>query len=311
MKHLIIQTPKYLQLQASFGEWLYTLGYAKTSVNAIPSHLREFFHYLESEAIYNVDNMEQDHLTGFFEALKHRPCRRTGNGLTNAYLNKYLQSLRLFSTYLRETQQSSFAIDMMEFKHERNIKAVLTQDEIQQLYGVTDNTPYGIRDKAMLSIYYGCGLRSNEGVQLDVSDILFDRKMIYVRKGKHYTERYVPASPKVLQDIGEYVRYARQSFIIEGREHHALFISQRGLRINGQSLSIRLRTLINNTGNEQLKTKNIGMHSLRHSIATHLLIGGMRLERIANFLGHKTIESTQIYTHLAHELQNTSSVARI
>jgi len=293
-------------MEHSFRECLQVLGYAETSVDSIPSQLREFFHYLESVEINRIEDITVDSVTGFFDKLKVRAKVRTGLPLSNGYLNKHLQTLRLFTKYLRETEQNPFAIEVATFKEQRNIKDILTQNEVQLLYQSAENTMYGVRDKAMLSIYYGCGLRCNEGVQLDTSDILFERQMVYVRKGKNYTERYVPTSPKILQDVSEYIHNARTSFMIEGREAQALFISQRGLRINGQSLALRLKALVEKTDDEKLKSKDIGMHSLRHSIATHLLIGGMKLERIAKFLGHKTIESTQIYTHLAHELQNPS-----
>ena len=158
----------------------------------------------------------------------------------------------------------------------------------------------------MLSIYYGCGLRRNEGLQLDMNDILFDRALVYVRAGKNYTERYVPANGQVLQDISQYMQQARPAFLLENDKEPALFISQRGQRPDSQSLFFRLKKLQMDTNEASLQNKNIGLHTLRHSIATHLLMGGMKLERIAQFLGHKSIESTQIYAHLAHELQPIS-----
>jgi len=306
MKCLPVTSKEYLRLEHSFRECLQVLGYAESSVDSLPSQLREFFHYLESIGINHIADISVDHVTAFFEIVKVRPKLRTGGALSNNYLNQHLRVLRLFTKYLRETEQNPFAIEVASFKEQRNIKDILTQNEVQLLYKSVPNNIFGVRDKAMLSIYYGCGLRCNEGVQLDVSDILFERQMIYVRKGKHYTERYVPASPKLLQDMSEYVHNARPGFMMEGRETQAFFISERGQRIGGQSLALRVKGLVQLTEDEKLKSKTIGMHSLRHSIATHLLMGGMKLERIAKFLGHKTIESTQIYTHLAHELQNAS-----
>lgn len=306
MKCLEVTSQDFLRLEHSFRECLQVLGYAETSVDNIPSQLREFFHYLESIDINRIEDITVDSVTSFFDKLKVRTKVRTGGALSNGYLNKHLQVLRLFTNYLRETEQNPFAIEVASFKQERNIKDILTQREVELLYKAIPNNLFGIRDKAMLSVYYGCGLRCNEGVQLDISDILFERQMIYVRKGKHYTERYVPASPTILQDMSEYIHNARPGLMWEERETQAFFISERGERIGGQSLALRLKGLVDRTDDEKLKSKTIGMHSLRHSIATHLLMGGMKLERIAKFLGHKTIESTQIYTHLAHELQNAS-----
>jgi len=172
------------------------------------------------------------------------------------------------------------------------------------LYHAAENTPYGIRDKAMLGIYYGCGLRRNEGLQLDLNDILFERALVYVRAGKNYTERYVPIQEQVLQDLSQYLQQARPGLLVKTTTQPALFVSQRGDRPDAQSLYLRLKKLQQDAGEASLQNKTIGLHTLRHSIATHLLMQGMKLERIAQFLGHKSIESTQIYTHLAHELQS-------
>jgi len=85
------------------------------------------------------------------------------------------------------------------------------------------------------------------------------------------------------------------------KKSEALFISQRGSRIAGQSMLLRLKALQNRTGNPNLIEKEIGLHTLRHSIATHLLSSGMKLELISKFLGHSSLESTQIYTHILEE----------
>jgi integrase/recombinase XerD len=79
------------------------------------------------------------------------------------------------------------------------------------------------------------------------------------------------------------------------------FVSQRGLRMNGQSMLLRLKILIQRVDNTELQSKEVGLHTLRHSIATHLLQNGMKLEAIAKFLGHSSLESTQIYTHLIEQ----------
>ena len=87
------------------------------------------------------------------------------------------------------------------------------------------------------------------------------------------------------------------------------FVSQRGLRMNGQSMLLRLKILIQRVDNTELQSKEVGLHTLRHSIATHLLQNGMKLEAIAKFLGHSSLESTQIYTHLVEQENGIMPVA--
>src|SRR5580698_3085377 len=148
----------------------------------------------------------------------------------------------------------------------------------------------------MLSTFYGCGLRLQEGASLECSDILHDRKMLYVRKGKGYKERYVPVAEKSYADLVVYIDEGRPQLLQSPCA--ALFLSaNNGQPITRQSLYIRIKGLVRKAG----IPKKVGTHTLRHSIATHLLQSGMTLERIKDFLGHAALDSTQIYTHLINE----------
>lgn len=311
MKHLPLHNSSFIQLENGYKEWLGVLGYSAANVYSMPIRLREFLHYLQSQHIQKVEEVESDTVRNYFDYLKTRKKERTNGALTNNTLNTQLQCIKRFSDYLRNNNKNGFTVDLMAWKQEFPPRVVLHPAEITMLYNATENTLYGIRDKAMLGIYYGCGLRRNEGLQLDLNDVLFDRQLVYVRAGKNYTERYVPANEQVLQDINQYIQQARPALLVKTNTEPALFIGQRGNRPDAQSLYLRLKRLQENTGEATLQNKPIGLHTLRHSIATHLLMEGMKLERIAQFLGHKSIESTQIYTHLAHELQSIPSAAQL
>jgi len=150
----------------------------------------------------------------------------------------------------------------------------------------------------MLAVYYGCGLRLNEGANLELKDIIPDRKILHVRKGKHYKERLVPVAGKNFEELKLYVDYARPQLLQE-KKTDALFIgANKGVKMDKQSLYIRIKMLARKA---KIK-KKVGTHTLRHSIATHLLSSGMKLERIQQFLGHGDLDSTQIYTHLVNDL---------
>jgi len=154
------------------------------------------------------------------------------------------------------------------------------------------------RDRAILAVFYGCGLRRNEGASLDVADINFDNAVLHVRKGKGQKERLVPISRRSLLHLQSWV-YDYRPCLTAGSKLEALFVSYNHMkRMHGQSLLMRLHYLVNQTENQELKEKEVGLHTLRHSIATHLLQAGMKLESISRFLGHSSLESTQIYTHL-------------
>jgi integrase/recombinase XerD len=324
MKHLAIQSENYTYILKSFSEWLDILGYAEHTVYGMPNYIREFLHYLEKNNIKHITKLSNTHIKAHYRELKTRTNTRRGGALSNGSLNKHIQALQKFSDYLR--QSGKLELPKLHLKTEEEnheLKHVLTQEEIQHIYKACDlypqakqNMPYwmyetlSLRDKAMLTILYGCGLRRNEAVHLDISDIHPDKHYIYVKKGKNYKERIVPINTTGITHIQNYLYESRPRFLHNEKEE-AFFISQRGLRMNGQSMLLRLKLLVQRVDENQLETKgtwaersqNASLHTLRHSIATHLLQNGMKLEAIAKFLGHSSLESTQIYTHLAEQDQ--------
>ena len=133
---------------------------------------------------------------------------------------------------------------------------------------------------------------------------MYNRGLIYVRKWKNYKERYVPITPNNLKHIEDYLNKGRKEVLREIDNEKALFIGQRKNRVQSQSILKRLKHLQQLSAISSLKKKEIGLHTLRHSIATHLLQAGMELEKISTFLGHSSLESTQVYTHIVNQFEN-------
>lgn len=293
-----LHSDEYKILRHGFGEWLQVLGYAPCSVVSLPRHLAEFLQYQESRGKYDLTQLVATDATAFIEHQQTQISIRTGQGFSAAYLNKYIQALQLFSRYIRQTGKSpvGFALELLE--DPGAVPVWLTQAEIRRLYAVTVDDVLGARDRAMLSVFYGCGLRLQEGASLELSDVLHDKRMLYVRRGKGYKERYVPMAERSYRDIRDYIEQGRPELLQQPCS--ALFIdANKGRPIHKQSLYVRIKALVRKAG----ITKEVGTHTLRHSIATHLLQGGMPLERIAAFLGHAVLDSTQLYTHLINEPQ--------
>jgi integrase/recombinase XerD len=306
MKNLPLKTPSYQYLEKSFKEWLDILGYAPTSVYNLPNHIREFLHHLETkEQITSITNLTNQEIKTYYQKLKDRSNQKQAGVLSNSYLNKHLQALTKFMEYLEKVGKLDLPhLAIPREKAEQKHIEVLTIAEVKELYQVTEKHPntykyeaIASRDKAMLTIFYSCGLRRNEGYHLDQSDVNLDTNTLHVRKGKNYKQRKVPfnkANAKILQDY----LYNHRPYFKRANHQNALFMSIKGKRMNSQSLAIRLKILLHKTDNLTLKQKEVSLHTLRHTIATHLLTAGMKLEQISRFLGHTSLESTQIYTHL-------------
>jgi integrase/recombinase XerD len=310
MKNLTLNNHSYKVLLQDFKQWLDILGYAKTTVYNLPNHLKEFFNYLECHGHSELKTITTQTVTDYYKHLTERPNQRKNGGLSNGYLNKHQQTLFKFREYLKEHNHKGINIHL---KHEpgnaRDTLSVLSQTEIKAIFKATNYShiegKLQQRDKAMLVCFYSCGLRRNEVVHLNINDVLFDKQRLFVRQGKNYKERFVPLNKHSLDILELYI----YDFRIQFKNHNeteALFLNNRGTRLQGMSFSNRLKAIIKATDNKDLqqsttcgeRSRTITLHSLRHSIATHLLEQGADIEHISKFLGHNSLESTQIYTHI-------------
>jgi len=285
-------------LTESFEKWLKTLDYAPSTVYASVHYVNDFFFYLKSFQLTNLEQKQPVTITGYYKHLQTRPNLRQPGSLSQNYITSNINAIKRFSRYLQETEKPFFEVAIKTKPDKETPKTILSLKEIKALYKACDNTVLGIRDRAILSIYYGCGLRRSEGANLDLKDVLLKEKLVFVRDGKGYKERYVPITEAVKEYLENYIYVAREH--IQGfkeTKNEALFLSIRVKRMCGNAIISRIQYLA-----KMVKiNKSIGLHSLRHSIATHLLQSGMTLEEVSQFLGHSSLESTQIYTHLANE----------
>jgi integrase/recombinase XerD len=286
----------YTRLTEGFRQWLHIIGYTEQTTKQLPKRIAELFTNLESQGVYQLSEVQKSHLQNWYAYQKTRKNPNTGELLKNHTLNSINSTWRLFGQYLHETDQGTMPVDIPYETVIYEEREVLTAQQVQTLYNATDETMLGLLDRAMLSVYYGCGLRSNEGINLDISDVLLDKGLLYVRKGKGYKERYVPFTGGVKTDFKLYLQECRPKLAKDTSEQ-AFLLNSKGRRIGYATLIRRLRILTERANIE----KPIGLHIFRHSIATHLLQSGMKIEDIAKFLGHAYLSSTQIYTHLIHE----------
>jgi len=315
MKQLILNSPGYRSLEALFREWLDILGYAETTINSLPVHVRELLHYLETNNITHITQVKLKHLKGFIEHIKYRQNLTHGGSLSSSTINKIILSVNTFVRYLNQTGHCTLDFVQKKIVNEIEERVILTKEEIKQLYDITfephrkNTLAIGQRDRAIIAIFYGCGLRKDEGTRLNINDIDLNKALLFVRKAKGNKQRYVPIARQNLEDLINYIEEGRAWFLQdhsqvtyykkprnkENTDGLALFINQNGQRM--KYFYQRLDCLREKANIE----KPFGLHALRHSIATHLLQSGMQIEEIAKFLGHSTLESTQIYTHIAEQ----------
>lgn len=176
----------------------------------------------------------------------------------------------------------------------RKLPEVLDMEEIDRLIAAIDlSKNEGHRNRAMLETLYSCGLRVSELVNLKFSDLFFEEGFVRIL-GKGNKERLVPVSPTVEHEIGIYQQFIRRHQHIQPGNENIVFLNRRGAKLT----RVMVFTIIKNLAHEIGLKKTISPHTFRHSFATHLLEGGANLRAIQEMLGHESITTTEIYTHL-------------
>ena len=179
----------------------------------------------------------------------------------------------------------------------RHIPDILSYEEICSMIENIDlSQQFGHRNKAIIEIMYGCGLRVSEVISLKISNIYKEDEFIRVI-GKGNKERLIPICSSVIKTLNLYIEGERTHQVIKPKHTDTLFINRRGSGLSRQMVFLIIKDLAEQAGIK----KNIGPHTIRHSFATHLLEGGADLRAVQQMLGHASISTTEIYTHISDQ----------
>lgn len=179
---------------------------------------------------------------------------------------------------------------------------VLTVDEIKDIIAVIDlSTPEGHRNRAMLEVMYGCGLRVSELVTLRLSNLFFDDGFIKV-VGKGSKERLIPIGTTAMKMVNLYINGKRKELKIKKGEEDYVFLNRRGAHLTREMVFMLVKKWVKEAG----INKTVSPHTFRHSFATHLIEGGADLRAVQEMLGHESITTTEIYTHLDQDYLRTN-----
>lgn len=294
----------FTEIQKEYTDWLDTLGFSNSVVYDYKFRVKDFLEWLETQNINQINQLGQNHLKTYFDYLQTRPNKRKGAGLSVSHLNHNFSAVDKLCEFLHQIGMkntptpTNYRLKVDKQLRIQNIEP-FTQEEIKILRSNIKNTykhfTFTQREtkheqlKLIFALYYACGLRRKEGFNLTLQDIDFDKRTLFVRQGKNYKDRILPMNESVYKALQHYIYNFRA---LQKTEHKRLFINQASALIRS------LKELQKTTNNEQIQSKKITLHILRHSIATHLLENGMSVESISRFLGHSSLNSTQIYTHI-------------
>ena len=280
-----------------FNETMLLRGYSATTVNRRNNNLRRFIGWCDERSLNHPNQITKPILERYQRFLFY--YRQEGNNrpLSPTSQNHYLSSIRQFFKYL--TQQNYLlynpASELIIIKSQTSLPVVLSIEEVERLMQQPDtNKAEGVRDRAILELFYSTGIRRTEMCNLSIGDLSLSRKTLHVRKGKGGKDRLIPVGQRALNWIEHYLVNVRDQLITD-MSCESLFLSDYGDAFRDNKLGDKVKRMMLKAGIDVLGS----CHLLRHAMATHMLENGAELRYIQAMLGHSSVATTQIYTHVS------------
>lgn len=281
----------------AYRQWMQVQNYSEATIHDRFHHLRALAEWLEERGVSKPAEVTLPMLERYQRYLFHYR-KEDGKPLTFRHQATRLASLRAFFKWLAKSHLALYnpASELPVPRPERRLPPVtLTAAEVEAVINQTDlRTSTGLRDRAILEVFYSTGIRRSELIALLLQDLDAARGAVFVRQGKGKRDRVVPIGERALAWVAKYQADARP-FLVTGLDPGNLFLSERGGRL-GKDWLTRLVT-------DYIEAAGVGKHGschlFRHSVATLMLEGGADIRYIQQMLGHAKLETTQVYTHVS------------
>lgn len=262
---------------------------SKNTVSSYKNDITAFISYLKNKEKDDPSIISSNDISGFFKTLNEL-------GLSGSSSARYFSSLKGFFLYLLKNKYiiKNPIEKITAPKIAKRLPGVLDVNEIDKILSAPNvNDKLGLRDKAILELFYACGTRVSELIDLKVNDLFFDDEIIRVF-GKGSKERLIPIGSSAIKWVGEYLKKSRPLLMKKFKSENNLFLNSRGSKLSRMGVWKIIDRYVKEAGIE----KDVHPHTFRHSFATHLLEGGADLRAVQEMLGHADISTTQIYTHV-------------
>jgi integrase/recombinase XerD len=278
-------------------------GLSPHTLEAYGRDLARFCAWLEAQGAPALAELRREHVTGFLAELEAAGLGARSRARALVALRRWLRHLGAAGLLAGDP-----AREVAAPRFERGLPRLLRPDESQALIeAVAPDSPLGLRDRAMLEVLYGGGLRVSELVGLPLSGLELRAGVVRVL-GKGRRERLVPLGEPALRALESWLREGRPLFARAARRaSDAVFLSRRGARMTRQNFFARLRLAARAAG---IEIERVSPHVLRHAFATDLLEGGADLRAVQSMLGHADLSTTQIYTHVSRKRLRETVEAR-
>lgn len=280
----------YNEYLKSFQKYL--LLDKRNSPNTIDAYLRD-----ASKLINYFSGINKSFISANLYDLEQFVSFLSELGLESSTLARIISGIRAFYKFLQEEEiiEDNPAEQLDTPKLTRKLPEILSIEEIEQILSVIDLSKFeGHRNKAIIEVLYGCGLRVSELINLKMMDYFADESILRVI-GKGDKERYVPIGSKAKNALYYYIEYSRPHYPMVTQYQQYIFLNRRGKKLTREMIFIIVKDYTAKAGIQ----KNVHPHTFRHSFATHLVENGADLFAVQEMLGHSSITTTEIYTHVS------------
>jgi integrase/recombinase XerD len=296
--HALLTSPAH-PLEGHIRNYLRHLAVRNFSPQTIKSQRKQlafFLSFFQSLCVDGPRLVTKDAISAF-QVYVHEHRKQDGTALAASTQRQWLTAIKGLCAWLVRQgvldRNPAADLEMPRAEH-RLPRAVLTPLEAERVLAVPDIAqPFGLRDRAILEVFYSSGIRRNELCHLDLTDVQFERGLLHVRQGKGRKDRFVPVGPRALAWVEDYLQRARPRLGLR-QDPRALFVGKHGQRVHPSRLAAHVHKLINKAG----LGKSGSCHLFRHSFATALLENGCDLPHIQAMMGHAKLETTAIYLHV-------------
>lgn len=280
-----------------YNEAMKVQGYSKETAIRRESDLRRFIGWCDERSLNHPNQITKPILEAYQRHLHYYRQERNGQPLSASSQNRYLSNVKQFFKWLARENHLPYnpASELQIIKPVPSLPVVLSEDEINRLMQQPDiQTVAGLRDRAILELFYSSGLRRSELCRLKLEEIALPRKTLYVRKGKGNKDRLIPIGERAVYWLKRYLLEARDQLLNDPHESH-FFINDYGSAFRDNKLGDKVKRYMRNAGIQVPGS----CHLLRHAMATHMMENGADVRFIQAMLGHADLNSTQIYTHVS------------
>jgi len=279
----------------SFLEYLeIERNYSANTIRSYEADLHQFITYLNSNHIDSFNSVRKPLLRAYLSSLLEA-------GLGKKSVARKIACLRSFFRYAKRHKITAInpTLTLVSPKPDKRLPTYLDEHATRRLFDSLDRkSPEGRRSAAILELFYSTGMRLSELINLDVDDIDFAQGVVKVT-GKGSKQRILPVGRRALQAVEEYLPDRRRVFLKQGHAggECALFVTSKGVRFYPEAVIRMVKSLIGEVSEIEKRSP----HVIRHSFATHLLNRGADLRAVKELLGHESLSTTQVYTHVSTE----------